>query len=176
MHAGVQTRASVTAYMRTQVETTHALTWTPHSHGWLEDVPSDPRAFKNGLRGFLCTCFKVWTRSGLNCTHQSRPDLHTKFPVSGILPLTIAYSHIPHPGLQTPQIEPCPSPSQEDLITMIIECCANERSYLKFYGLIAQRFCEYKREYQDTFQEAFVYQVCAWGGCGGLFSLGLEGL
>jgi pre-mRNA-splicing factor CWC22 len=42
---------------------------------------------------------------------------------------------------------------------MIIECCYNERSYMKFYGLMAQRFCEIKREYQQTFEEAFAYQV-----------------
>lgn len=45
---------------------------------------------------------------------------------------------------------------------MIIECCSNERSYLKFYGLMAQRFCEYKREYQEMFEQAFIYQVCGY--------------
>lgn len=30
---------------------------------------------------------------------------------------------------------------------------------MKFYGLMAQRFCEIKREFQQTFEEAFAYQV-----------------
>jgi len=28
-----------------------------------------------------------------------------------------------------------------ELCNMILECCAQERTYLRFYGLLAQRFC-----------------------------------
>jgi hypothetical protein len=31
---------------------------------------------------------------------------------------------------------------------MIIECCAQERTYLRFYGLLAERFCLIDRAYQ----------------------------
>lgn len=42
---------------------------------------------------------------------------------------------------------------------MLIECCNQERSYLKFYGLLSQRFCQVGREYQEAFCQAFVEQV-----------------
>lgn len=38
---------------------------------------------------------------------------------------------------------------------MIIECCSQERTYLKFYGLLAQRFCNLNLVYQEKFDEAF---------------------
>jgi len=40
-------------------------------------------------------------------------------------------------------------PGQEgEVATMIIECCAQERTYLRFYGLLAERFCLIDRAYQ----------------------------
>lgn len=42
---------------------------------------------------------------------------------------------------------------------MILECCAQERSYMKFFGLLAQRFCEINKEYQDKFVVVFAEQV-----------------
>jgi pre-mRNA-splicing factor CWC22 len=45
-----------------------------------------------------------------------------------------------------------------ELANMVIECCTQERSYLKFYGLLAARFCELQREYQDAFCQAFLEQ------------------
>jgi len=31
---------------------------------------------------------------------------------------------------------------------MVLECCAQERTYLRFYGLLAERFCLIDRVYQ----------------------------
>ena len=31
---------------------------------------------------------------------------------------------------------------------MVIECCAQERTYLRFYGSLGERFCMIKNEYQ----------------------------
>jgi len=45
-----------------------------------------------------------------------------------------------------------------ELCAMIIECCAQERTYLRFYGLLGQRFCMLNKKYQDTFDECFVKQ------------------
>jgi pre-mRNA-splicing factor CWC22 len=42
---------------------------------------------------------------------------------------------------------------------MIIECCIQERTYIRFYGLLAQRFCMLQRRYQDVFMELFVENV-----------------
>ena len=40
-------------------------------------------------------------------------------------------------------------PGQEvEVCTMLIECCAQERTYLRFYGLLAERFCLIDRAYQ----------------------------
>lgn len=50
-------------------------------------------------------------------------------------------------------------PGQEiEVATMILECCSNEKMYNRFYGLLAQRFCNVKREYQAAFEELFARQ------------------
>ena len=38
---------------------------------------------------------------------------------------------------------------------MIIECCSQERSYSKFYGLIGERLCKLNRAWTDCFEQAF---------------------
>lgn len=38
---------------------------------------------------------------------------------------------------------------------MIIECCSQERTFLKFYGLIAERFCKMNRIWGDLFIQCF---------------------
>ncbi|OJD12195.1 pre-mRNA-splicing factor cwc22 [Emergomyces pasteurianus Ep9510] len=48
-------------------------------------------------------------------------------------------------------------PGQEsELPSMIIECCSQERTYSKFYGLIGERFAKLNRLWADLFEEAFV--------------------
>jgi pre-mRNA-splicing factor CWC22 len=47
---------------------------------------------------------------------------------------------------------------EKELANMIIECCQQERTYLKFFGLLARRFCDLQREYQDAFCLEFVEQ------------------
>eukprot|EP00808_Paulinella_micropora_P020445 g29735.t1 len=42
-----------------------------------------------------------------------------------------------------------------ELCNMMIECCSQERTYLKFYGLLGQRFCEIDVTYQEKFDECF---------------------
>lgn len=50
-------------------------------------------------------------------------------------------------------------PGQEkEICSMLIECCSQERTYLRYYGLLGQRFCMIKREYQDGFDECFAEQ------------------
>jgi pre-mRNA-splicing factor CWC22 len=50
-------------------------------------------------------------------------------------------------------------PGQEPhLAQMIIECCAQERTFLRFYALLAQRFCQLEMTYMDLFQKLFVEQ------------------
>jgi pre-mRNA-splicing factor CWC22 len=51
-----------------------------------------------------------------------------------------------------------PDGLQNELCNMLVECCINEKSYLKFYGLVGQRFCENHRKYQDAFDEVFLNQ------------------
>jgi len=47
---------------------------------------------------------------------------------------------------------------ESELITMVIECCSQERTYLKYYGLLAQRFAYLNTTYQGLFEEAFAFQ------------------
>ncbi|KAH8700666.1 hypothetical protein BGW36DRAFT_357320 [Talaromyces proteolyticus] len=47
-------------------------------------------------------------------------------------------------------------PGQEhELPSMIIECCSQERTYSKFYGLIGERFAKLNRLWSDLFEESF---------------------
>jgi pre-mRNA-splicing factor CWC22 len=36
---------------------------------------------------------------------------------------------------------------------MIVDCCAQQRTYQRFYGLLAERFCRLRKEFQDTFEQ-----------------------
>lgn len=38
---------------------------------------------------------------------------------------------------------------------MIVDCCAQQRTYEKFFGLLAQRFCNLNRKYQIPYEELF---------------------
>ncbi|CAI5737206.1 unnamed protein product [Peronospora destructor] len=50
-------------------------------------------------------------------------------------------------------------PGQEkEICSMLIECCSQERTYLRYYGLLSERFCLIKRKYQDAFDECFAEQ------------------
>eukprot|EP01022_Parablepharisma_sp_SALTPOND_P003399 TRINITY_DN1135_c0_g1_i1.p1 TRINITY_DN1135_c0_g1~~TRINITY_DN1135_c0_g1_i1.p1 ORF type:complete len:843 (+),score=114.55 TRINITY_DN1135_c0_g1_i1:11264-13792(+) len=42
-----------------------------------------------------------------------------------------------------------------ELVNMIIECCMQERTYMKFFGLLAGRFCLISEVYKQKFQESF---------------------
>ncbi|EAS33753.3 pre-mRNA-splicing factor cwc22 [Coccidioides immitis RS] len=47
-------------------------------------------------------------------------------------------------------------PGQEsELPSMIVECCSQERTYSKFYGLIGERFAKLNRLWADLFEAAF---------------------
>ncbi|PRP84533.1 pre-mRNA-splicing factor CWC22 [Planoprotostelium fungivorum] len=50
-------------------------------------------------------------------------------------------------------------PGQElELCNMLIECCCQEKSYMRFYGLVGQRFCEIDKTYRDAFEKCFLGQ------------------
>ena len=42
-----------------------------------------------------------------------------------------------------------------ELCNMLIECCSHERTYLRYYGLLGQRFCLMDRRWCVTFDKAF---------------------
>lgn len=47
-------------------------------------------------------------------------------------------------------------PGQEgELCHMFLDCCAEQRTYEKFYGLLAQRFCTINKVYTEKFEEIF---------------------
>ena len=45
-----------------------------------------------------------------------------------------------------------------EICTMLIECCAQERTYLRFYGSLGERFCMINKNYQVEFDEMFAKQ------------------
>ncbi|XP_023913980.1 uncharacterized protein LOC112025538 [Quercus suber] len=51
-------------------------------------------------------------------------------------------------------------PGQEmELNVMLLECCSQERTYLRYYGLlIGERFCMINKVYQENFDKCFVQQ------------------
>ncbi|KAK2665322.1 hypothetical protein Ddye_003896 [Dipteronia dyeriana] len=50
-------------------------------------------------------------------------------------------------------------PGQEmELCTMLLECCSQERTYLRYYGLLGQRFCMINKIHQENFEKCFVQQ------------------
>ena len=51
-----------------------------------------------------------------------------------------------------------PRGREEELINMIIECCSQEKTFLRYYGLIAARFCLLDDRWRDAFLDAFVAQ------------------
>uniref|UniRef100_A0AAF5DF88 MI domain-containing protein n=1 Tax=Strongyloides stercoralis TaxID=6248 RepID=A0AAF5DF88_STRER len=42
---------------------------------------------------------------------------------------------------------------EKELCNMIVDACAQQRSYENFYGNLAARFCNLKQEFQDCFEE-----------------------
>ena len=40
-----------------------------------------------------------------------------------------------------------PPGMEHELVAMILECCSQERTYLRYYGLLAQRFCYIDRKW-----------------------------
>lgn len=49
-----------------------------------------------------------------------------------------------------------------ELCQMILDACAQQRTYEKFFGLLAQRFCELRKEYVEHFEAIFKqqYETC----------------
>mmetsp|Transcript_4465 Transcript_4465/g.12900 ORF Transcript_4465/g.12900 Transcript_4465/m.12900 type:complete len:973 (+) Transcript_4465:221-3139(+) len=45
-----------------------------------------------------------------------------------------------------------------ELINMLIECCSQERTFLRYYGLIASRFCNLDERWKNAFMESFTEQ------------------
>lgn len=41
---------------------------------------------------------------------------------------------------------------------MLLECCSQERTYLRYYGLLGQRFCMINKVHQENFETCFVNQ------------------
>lgn len=48
-----------------------------------------------------------------------------------------------------------PAGREDELPSMIIECCSQERTYNKFFGLIGERFCKLNRLWRDLFESMF---------------------
>lgn len=49
-----------------------------------------------------------------------------------------------------------PVGKEEELPSMIVECCSQEKTYSKFFGLIGERFAKLNRLWTQLFEESFV--------------------
>ncbi|KAK5467791.1 pre-mRNA-splicing factor cwc22 [Exophiala xenobiotica] len=48
-----------------------------------------------------------------------------------------------------------PAGQEPELPSMIIECCSQEKTYSKFFGLVGERFAKLNRLWTDLFEQAF---------------------
>ena len=51
-----------------------------------------------------------------------------------------------------------PDGLENEVATMIIECCSQEKTFIKYYALLAERFCKLKGAYCDSFADCFIAQ------------------
>uniref|UniRef100_A0A4W3IV19 Pre-mRNA-splicing factor CWC22 homolog n=1 Tax=Callorhinchus milii TaxID=7868 RepID=A0A4W3IV19_CALMI len=51
-----------------------------------------------------------------------------------------------------------PESETKELCNMILDCCAQQRTYEKFFGLLAGRFCMLKKDYMEAFEGIFKEQ------------------
>jgi pre-mRNA-splicing factor CWC22 len=51
-----------------------------------------------------------------------------------------------------------PEGRESELINMLIECCSQERTFLRYYGLVAARFCLMDNRWRDAFMKGFSEQ------------------
>ncbi|KAM9305705.1 pre-mRNA-splicing factor CWC22 homolog [Gastrophryne carolinensis] len=51
-----------------------------------------------------------------------------------------------------------PESQTKELCNMILDCCAQQRTYEKFFGLLAGRFCLLKKQYMEAFEAIFKEQ------------------
>lgn len=42
---------------------------------------------------------------------------------------------------------------QNELCAMLVDCCAQQRTYERFYGMLIERFCRLRLEYQQYFEK-----------------------
>ncbi|EPB74999.1 MIF4G domain protein [Ancylostoma ceylanicum] len=46
-----------------------------------------------------------------------------------------------------------PKEMETELCHMLVDCCCQQRTYERFYGLLCERFCRLRKEYQETFEK-----------------------
>jgi pre-mRNA-splicing factor CWC22 len=51
-----------------------------------------------------------------------------------------------------------PRGAEKELASMLVECCSQERTFLRYYALLGQRFCMVSSVYQDAFELVFAEQ------------------
>jgi pre-mRNA-splicing factor CWC22 len=48
-----------------------------------------------------------------------------------------------------------PAGMEGELPSMVVECCSQEKTYTKFFGLIAERLAKIRRQWTDLFEDSF---------------------
>lgn len=45
-----------------------------------------------------------------------------------------------------------PRGAESELANMLVECCSQEKTFMRYYGLLGQRFCMISSLYQEAFE------------------------
>ncbi|PHH85005.1 hypothetical protein CDD83_1046 [Cordyceps sp. RAO-2017] len=69
--------------------------------------------------------------------------------------LTIMSSADPEEAVHKLMKVNLPAGQEPELPSMIVECCSQEKTYTKFFGLIGERFAKINRLWCDLFEQAF---------------------
>lgn len=69
--------------------------------------------------------------------------------------LTIMSSMDPEEGVHKLLKVNLPAGQEHELPSMVVECCALEKTYTKFFGLIGERFAKINRLWTDLFEQTF---------------------
>ena len=71
---------------------------------------------------------------------------------------SLDYEECAHKLLKIKIGEPPEMTLVKEMAGMMIDCCQQQRTYEKFYGLLASRFCLLKKEFMMAFEELFIEQ------------------
>lgn len=62
-----------------------------------------------------------------------------------------AFEKLLHLGLKNQQ--------EREIIHVLLHCCLQEKQYNPYYGVLAQKFCDYDRKFQVKNRTPYIYKA-----------------